>query len=736
MLELSGQASGFLHPGLGAAGLAAASIPVVIHLLNRRRHRRIPWAAMAFLLAATRQSRSRIFLEHWVLLAIRAAVVLLLGLAAARPFLSSASFAVSSAARAHRIILLDDSLSAQAKIPAGVGTRFDALRQRAQELIEAFPADDAVSLVTLSASGEPVRLAEAVDRRAALDRLSMIEPTFLAGDLHATADAIRGLIDRSTILKRNQSVYLLTDLAEVDWDSSGQFTTGASAVAQLASDCDLTVFQPLQTHPPNVALTRFELQNPLVGIGFPARFEAEVVNFGPRVLRGVTLQVKQGDRIAAEVALPPIEPGARAVEQGVVHFTDAGTFGLTATLTAPSDNALAADDRRDLSIEVRRSVGLLLVDGRPGATRMEGQAGYLATALSPQTQRGEPGLFDPKVITDLELPGEVFDEYDLIALCNVQRLAEESWMRLEGFTRAGGALLIFGGDLVSADHYNRHAATPAHPLLPGTLGGVVTAVEGDHAWTRLKLTDPPHPLTADFALMPESGLFLARVEKYLAIEPDAKESQIALGYGNGDPALVVRRLGEGACAVFTSTANMDWNNLPGKGDYVALLLSLTSSMLPQRGAHRNVTVGATIAEPLRVGQGSMQAQATSPSGKPLRGTLLQSGMGPRLTFSAGPVLEPGLMHVQVGGESRPFAVNGPAGESNLRAIETARLTSLLGERATILSDDANFAAPTRTLRASDLGGTALAGVLALLLMEMMLAASLGGGRAESRRSPA
>lgn len=735
MLELAGQASGFLHPGLAAAGLAAASIPVVIHLLNRRRHRRIPWAAMAFLLAATKQSRSRIFLEHWVLLAIRAAVILLLGLAAARPFLSSASFAVSSAARAHRIILLDDSLSAQAKTPTG-GTRFDGFRQRAQELIEAFPADDAVSLVTLSASGEPVRLAEAVDRRAALDRLSMIEPTFLAGDLHATVDVVSGLIERSTILKRNQFVYLLTDLAQTDWEATGQPTTGAKAAAQLAADCDFTVFQPSQAHTPNVAVSRFELQNPLVGIGFPARFEAEVVNFGPRVLRGATLQVKQGDRIAAEVALPPIEPGARAAEQGVVHFTDAGTFGLTATLTAPSDNALAADDRRDLSVEVRRSVGLLLVDGRPGATRMEGQTGYLATALSPQTQRSEPSLFDPKVITDLELPGEVFDEYDLIALCNVQRLAEETWIRLEAFTRAGGALLIFGGDLVSADHYNRHASTPAHPLLPGKLGGVVTAVESDHAWTRLKLADPPHPLTADFSLMPESGLFLARVEKYLAIEPDAKESQIALGYGNGDPALVLKRLGEGACAVFTSTANMDWNNLPGKGDYVALMLSLTSSMLPQRGAQRNVSVGGTIAEPLRVGQGSMQAQATSPSGKPLRGTLLQSGMGPRLTFSAGPVLEPGLMHVQVGGESRPFAVNVPPAESDLRAIETARLKALLGERATILPDDADVAAPTKTLRASDLGGTALAGVLALLLIEMMLAASLGGGRVESRRSPA
>ncbi|HKI18359.1 MAG TPA: BatA domain-containing protein, partial [Isosphaeraceae bacterium] len=57
-------------------GLAAAAVPLVIHLLNRRKFREVSWAAMQFLLAALRKNRRRIRVEQWLLLAIRTLVVL------------------------------------------------------------------------------------------------------------------------------------------------------------------------------------------------------------------------------------------------------------------------------------------------------------------------------------------------------------------------------------------------------------------------------------------------------------------------------------------------------------------------------------------------------------------------------------------------------------------------------------------------------------------------------------
>src|SRR3954462_3183898 len=72
----------FASPIAALATLAgAASVPVIIHLLNRRRYRVVEWAAMRFLLAARRQNVRRLRVEQLLLLAVRTLLVVLLAAA-------------------------------------------------------------------------------------------------------------------------------------------------------------------------------------------------------------------------------------------------------------------------------------------------------------------------------------------------------------------------------------------------------------------------------------------------------------------------------------------------------------------------------------------------------------------------------------------------------------------------------------------------------------------------------
>ena len=70
---------------LAVAGAALASIPIIIHILNRRRFKTIHWAAMEYLLQAMRKNRRRLKFEQWLLLAMRCMLIFLMGLALARP---------------------------------------------------------------------------------------------------------------------------------------------------------------------------------------------------------------------------------------------------------------------------------------------------------------------------------------------------------------------------------------------------------------------------------------------------------------------------------------------------------------------------------------------------------------------------------------------------------------------------------------------------------------------------
>src|SRR6476646_9860347 len=78
-------AAWFVSPGFAFAGAALASIPIIIHILNRRRFKTVRWAAMEYLLQAMRKNRRRLKFEQWLLLAIRCLLIFLMGLALARP---------------------------------------------------------------------------------------------------------------------------------------------------------------------------------------------------------------------------------------------------------------------------------------------------------------------------------------------------------------------------------------------------------------------------------------------------------------------------------------------------------------------------------------------------------------------------------------------------------------------------------------------------------------------------
>ena len=92
-------------------GLPLVAAPVIIHLINLLRHRRVPWAAMEFLLASQKKFRTRVLLKQWLLLALRVAAILGIVLAMAQPRWTHALGHLLGGARAEHVVLFDDSYS-------------------------------------------------------------------------------------------------------------------------------------------------------------------------------------------------------------------------------------------------------------------------------------------------------------------------------------------------------------------------------------------------------------------------------------------------------------------------------------------------------------------------------------------------------------------------------------------------------------------------------------------------
>ena len=193
-------------------GLGAAAVPVVIHLLNRRKFKEVSWAAMQFLLAAVRKNRRRMRVEQWLLLAIRTLVVILVVTAMAKPFLEAFG-AVITGRRTHRVLVIDNSLSMG--YTSAESSRFDQAKSLAGQLVKDSRSGDALSVILMGTPlkvviGEPsYNLGEV---RKEIEELSLSHG---GTDLAATFEAVNRVLAASTIAQKE--VVFITDLQAASW---------------------------------------------------------------------------------------------------------------------------------------------------------------------------------------------------------------------------------------------------------------------------------------------------------------------------------------------------------------------------------------------------------------------------------------------------------------------------------------------------------------------------------------
>src|ERR1044071_712831 len=137
----------FLNPLL-LFGLAAVSVPIIIHLLNRRKFRKVVWAAMRFLKTSVEQNQRRMRIEDMILLALRCLLLALLALALARPAFKSASSDVFGQSKVTGVIVLDNSYSMG--VSDGTKTRFDKAREAALQAVDSMPSGSATAVLLAS----------------------------------------------------------------------------------------------------------------------------------------------------------------------------------------------------------------------------------------------------------------------------------------------------------------------------------------------------------------------------------------------------------------------------------------------------------------------------------------------------------------------------------------------------------------------------------------------------------
>ena len=267
----------------------AASLPIIIHLLSRRKYRETAWAAMEFLLAAVRKNARRIRIEQLILLLVRVAILVLLAVALADPMFSmfsSLSAALGTGGRTHYLLVLDVSYSMDYR--SGDKSRLDRAKEMAAQVVRDSRQGDGFTLVLL---GDPPQVAisdPAFDPQDVVDEIESMRVRHGGGNLPMTLAEIENVLQavqrRQTRLTAT-TICFFTDLGRTTWEDAAT-PDCRSRIGRLGEKASLALFDVGQADAANVAVTAFELRDSLVTAGREVTFDAEVQAFGTRERTG------------------------------------------------------------------------------------------------------------------------------------------------------------------------------------------------------------------------------------------------------------------------------------------------------------------------------------------------------------------------------------------------------------------------------------------------------------------
>jgi hypothetical protein len=499
----------FANPFTMIAGALLVSSPIIIHLINRMRYKRIRWAAMEFLLKSQKRSRRKLIIEQMILLALRILMVLLVGLLLAR-FVGCENSG-SDTAQTFHVIVIDDTLSTSDTIRNQEGQTKPALDEAKRIAVEQIAGQAAqatspqyCAVILLSQAGQqdtPPRQFGRLNPTTVEEirsYLAPIKPSLRHVELTEGLKAAKGEFERERTM--SPVLHVVGDFRGVDWSDRNKEVYG-KAFDELTTlnvkthlmDCvspERTPQQKTPLHNDNLAIVDFAPDARIIPKNKEVEFTVRVHNYSDNIKKAVFLRTRVNGQIREDgsVAIPEIAPNGEAIakinlgsglQRGAEDESEDGEnaglpvrFNLVSVHLEGETGGIEADNTRYTVVEVRDRVPILIVDNNPTARGTKEAESFFLQKLFTEPIKG----YDVQLKSAAELDNLNLQPYSAVYLCDVPRLSDNARKNLEEYVRGGGGLAFFMGPSIKSDvvaEYNDKLYRKGEGIFPVPLDKII-----------------------------------------------------------------------------------------------------------------------------------------------------------------------------------------------------------------------------------------------------------------------
>lgn len=602
----------------------AALLPILYHLIQKMRARKVRFSSLMFLRATPKALIKRRRLRDLLLMIVRACILGFLALAFARPFIPREKIPlIPQEAEVSRVILLDNSFSMQ------YGDLFERAKAEAVGVLDHAGAGDETALIVFS--DKPVQVSELSTDIPALKELV----THAVAVSNRTTDLEGPLKFAEEILKdarhEAREIVLISDFQ-------------ASALANRPDTWKLDeaiTLVPRKITADNMAntwISRLVQEQKRIGESAAVQFRLQIDSQG----------AVPGQR---EVALwlngREVDRNNPDAMQSQVIFQQAGLRkGNYQGYVALNRDDLAVDNVHYVTFAVEKRPSVYCIDGSLSSDRSN--AFYIGKCFS----MGEQARYDFASGGPERLNSSLIRSQNIVFLADVSSLSAAQVALIRQFVEGGGGVVISFGDHANLERWSGHLAE----LGVGRLAGKVTARTALSSGAMVGEVDFKHPVFSVFSASGMGDLSRPRFREYANIIPDT--SAVVIGtYATGDPFMVERVLGKGKILVLTSTLNTDWGDFPVNEIYLPFVYQMVRYELSSTEIVTAFSVGDPV--PLSGNPGDTW-EVRAPDDKMYKAAIDRTGTG---YFRETEV--PGNYQAANGREQRNFSVNVDTRESDL-----------------------------------------------------------------------
>ena len=522
----------FLNPFF-LFGLLAAGIPLVIHLWNRRRVVTVDFSSLMFLMAAHRENARRFQLRQLLILLLRMAIVALIALALARPFLTLGLPVASVRAKTDIVIVLDNSYSMAHQDVDGI--RFEKAQTLAINIMDTLRHGDSAALILMSDIPNPIFRQLTPDLDSVTAAIHAATVSYRATNVQPSLELAHEILTESEQL--NKELYLISDFTRNGWENVG--VRLPRPYNRSGARVSLIPVAEGEAHNTNIEEVR--PSNQLIGVNLPLQLKVTTANHSvaPLAQRMLTLFIGGEKQKTVSFSAAANESLNTTL---TYNFSTPGTHIGYVTLT---EDRLNIDNQRYFALDVIGEVRVLCVGE---------QTEYLALALNPHnapvlspvnadavSKATSPNTIDtngimilPTQCTPTEFESFPLEDYDVIILADVPKITRRIGAQLQEFIRHGKSVIAFVSRHSNAESYN----SPSDAWLPAQLGNTLI-------WTppqQVRAYQEGHPI---FDIFPNEGFSAQYAPQFYSgvmLRP-TPESEVIAHFDDDTPFLIERNQG-------------------------------------------------------------------------------------------------------------------------------------------------------------------------------------------------